>query len=72
MDALTELKVKYKLGGLSQTEWLLITVILFVVGIVLGMIFSPKGSRAIASNNSNNGNSNGNNNTGSLSNEEGK
>lgn len=71
MDALTELKVKYKLGGLSQTEWLLITVILFVAGIVLGMVFSPKGSRAIASNNSNNGNSNGNNNTGSLSNEEG-
>ena len=71
MDALTELKEKYKLGMLSQTEFLLIGVVLFCLGLVLGMIFSPKGSRAIASNNSNNGNSNGNNNTGSLSNEEG-
>lgn len=62
MDALTELKEKYKLGILSQTEFLLIGIVLFCVGLVLGMVFSPKGSRAYGSNNSNNGNSNGNNN----------
>ena len=59
MDALKELKEKYKLGALSQTEFLLIAVVLFCVGLILGMIFSPKGNRAYGSNNSNNGNNNG-------------
>ena len=59
MDALTELKEKYKLGMLSQTEFLLIGIVLFCLGLVLGMIFSPKGNRAYGSNNSNNGNNNG-------------
>ena len=44
---------------LSQTEFLLIGVVLFCLGLVLGMIFSPKGNRAYGSNNSNNGNNNG-------------
>lgn len=59
MGALSELKEKYKLGTLSQTEFLLIGIALFCVGLVLGMLFSPKGSRAYGSNNSNNGNNNG-------------
>ena len=59
MGALAELKEKYKLGALSQTEFLLIAIVLFCIGLVLGMIFSPKGSRAYGSNNSNNGNNNG-------------
>jgi len=59
MDAITELRVKYKLGSLSQTECLLIAIILFCLGLILGMIFSPKGSRTIGSNNSNNGSNNG-------------
>lgn len=63
MDALTELKEKYKLGLLSQTEFLLIGVALFCIGLVIGMIFSPKGSRAYGSNNGNNNSSNGNNNS---------
>jgi len=66
MSALKELKAKYKLGELSQIEWVLIAFVLFCVGIILGMAISPKGNRAIASNNSNNGNSNGNNNQGSV------
>jgi len=59
MDAITELKEKYKLGLLSQSECLVIAVCLFCIGIVLGMIISPKGNRAYGSNNSNNGNNNG-------------
>ncbi len=59
MDAITELKEKYKLGILSQSEGLLIAIVLFCLGLVLGMMLSPKGSRAYGSNNSNNGNNNG-------------
>lgn len=59
MDAITELKEKYKLGILSQSECLLIAIVLFCLGLILGMIFSPKGNRAYGSNNSNNGNNNG-------------
>lgn len=59
MDAFTELKERYKLGALTQSECLLIAIILFCLGLIIGMFISPKGSRTIGSNNSNNGNNNG-------------
>lgn len=59
MNAIDELKGKYNSGTLSQTEFFLIGVLLFCIGIIIGMLFSPKGYRAYGSNNKNNGNNNG-------------
>lgn len=47
----------------STREYCLIGVVLTLMGILLGIMFSPKGKRVIGSNN---GNNNGNNNTNNL------
>ena len=54
---------KIEIMELSTREYLLVGVILFLVGLVAGMVVSPKGDRTYGSNN---GNNNGNNNTGCI------
>lgn len=51
MGAIDELKEKYKSGLFSQSELFVIGIALFCVGLVLGMIFSPKGDRLYGSKN---------------------
>lgn len=48
----------------TTREYCLIGILLLIAGILIGMIFSPKGDRAYGSNN---GNNNGNNNRNDLS-----
>jgi len=50
----------------STREYLFVGVILFLAGLLIGLIASPKGERTVGSNN---GNNNGNNNSGCLTDE---
>lgn len=50
----------------STREYFFMGIILFFIGLFLGLVFSPKGERTIGSNN---GNNNGNNNSGCLTEE---
>lgn len=71
MNAFTELKEKYKLGALSQSEFLLISVAMFCIGLVIGLFISPKGNREIGSNNGNNNGNNSANEAGKAADSEG-
>lgn len=60
MNTIKELREKFDGGILSKTEILLSGVVLLGVGLILGMIFSPKGNRIYGSyNGNNNGNQSG-------------